>query len=270
MESGTLFTTADGLRIAYERAGVGPPLVLLHGFIVDRRMWRPQIRDFSTDFDVIAWDAPGSGESSDPPEEFTMAQFASCLAAVMDDAAVSSAHILGLSWGGTLALQFHSMYPTRVKSLVLAGAYAGWTGSLGSDQALQRLERCLRESEAPADDWVPQWVPEGFSPRAPQKLLEDFAPIMRDFHPVGFRAMSRAVAPDFSSTLSQIDVPTLLLWGQDDRRSPLHAGEMMRDEIAGSRLVVIPDAGHLSNLEQPERFNNEVRSFIQALRSKSA
>jgi pimeloyl-ACP methyl ester carboxylesterase len=91
---------------------------------------------------------------------------------------------------------------------------------------------------------------------------------MADFHPVGFRSMSRAVLPDFSDRLDRIEVPTLLIWGDDDKRSPLSAGEMMRDRIRGSKLILIPGAGHVSNMEQPERFNAEVRAFRAASGAK--
>jgi pimeloyl-ACP methyl ester carboxylesterase len=225
-------------------------------------MWRRQVVDLSGDFDVIAWDIPGSGESADPPEEFSMLQFAECLADLMDHAHITAAHLLGLSWGGTLALVFHERFPARVRSLILADTYAGWTGSLGAEAAAQRLNRCLQESRRPPDAWVSQWVPEGFSPAPPQHLMEELSAVMWDFHPVGFRAMSRAVHPDFSDALALVNVPTLLIWGQDDSRSPLACGEKMREQISGARLVVIPEAGHLSNMEQPERFNEEVRKFL--------
>jgi pimeloyl-ACP methyl ester carboxylesterase len=260
----------NGLRVAYRRAGSGPPLVLLHGFICDSRVWRPQIDALSTDFDVIAWDCPGCGESSDPPEEFSMAQFADCLAGLLDEVGVKSAHLLGLSWGGTLIMEFHRRFPERVRSAILANTYAGWTGSLGPEAAEQRLRRCLEESAKPAADWIPEWVPEAFSPSAPKDLLRDYAEIMSDFHPVGFRAMSRAVTPDFRDALSQIDVPTLLIWGAEDSRSRLSNGEMMCDSIRGARLAVIPKAGHVSNMEQPVRFNAEVARFIHDLESQGA
>jgi len=255
----------EGLRIAYQRMGQGPPLVLLHGFIADSGVWRRQIEELSADFDVVAWDAPGCGESSDVPEEFSMAEFADCLAGLLHAIGVSAAHVLGLSWGGTMALEFYRRRPADVLSLVLADTYAGWTGSLGEEAAAQRLARCLRESEMPPDEWVPQWVPHAFSANAPRALLDEYAAIMSDFHPVGFRAMSRAVAPDFRDVLPQIEVPTLLIWGDDDKRSPQSAGERMRDEIRGARLVLIPGAGHVSNMEQPALFNAAVREFCLAV-----
>jgi pimeloyl-ACP methyl ester carboxylesterase len=256
------FTTSDGLCIAYRRSGTGPALVLLHGFIADGRVWRTQIDDFSRDFDVIAWDAPGCGQSCDTPEDFSMQDYARCLLALLDEAGVEAPHLLGLSWGDTLALEFHRLFPEHVRSIIIADSYAGWTGSLGAKDAQARLDRCLRESQLPAADWVPQWVPGAFSPGAPQEVLDELASIMWDFHPVGFRAMSRALHPDFSEALSGISVPALLIWGADDARSPLTCGEKMRDRINGSRLVVIPDAGHAPTMEQPARFNAEVRTFL--------
>ena len=257
-----LSTEVDGLRIAYERAGEGPPLVLLHGFIGDGRVWRRQIEGLSRDFDVIAWDAPGCGQSSDPDEHFSMARFADCLAGLLEYAGVPYAHVLGLSWGGTMALEYYRRHRDSVLSLILADTYAGWTGSLGEEAAAQRLARCLRESEMRAAEWVPQWVPDAFSGAADQALLDELASIMSDFHPVGFRAMSRSLAPDFREVLPLIEAPTLLLWGDDDKRSPLSNGELIRDSIPGARLVVIPGAGHVSNMEQPQRFNAEVREFL--------
>jgi len=252
----------DGIRVAYQRAGSGPTLVLLHGFIVDSRSWRRQLEDLPRDFDVIAWDAPGCGESSDPGEGFSMAEYADCLAGLLKRTGVSSAHLLGLSWGGTLALEFYRRHRDRVTSLIFADTYAGWTGSLGEEEAAQRLARCLRESEMPAEGWVPQWAPAAFSSDASKSLIDDYASLMSDFHPVGFRAMSRHVAPDFRDVLPLIEVPTLLIWGAEDSRSPLSVAEQFRKAIPGAKYVVIPNAGHVSNIEQPERFNAEVRGFL--------
>ena len=145
---------------------------------------------------------------------------------------------------------------------MLADTYAGWVQALGKEAADQRLARCLRESELPVEQWVPQWVPDAFSSSAPRAVLDELETIMSDFHPVGFRAMSRGLMADYGDVLPDIKVPTLLIWGDDDKRSPIKVGEVMRDAIADARLVVIPNAGHASNMEQPEAFNTAVREFI--------
>ncbi|MCZ7358637.1 MAG: alpha/beta fold hydrolase, partial [Candidatus Methanoperedens sp.] len=116
----------NGLSVAYEQTGDGPALVLLHGFIIDSRMWRLQLESLSDQFTVIAWDAPGTGQSSDPPETFGIGDWVDCLAGLLDAAGVQRAHILGLSWGGILAQEFYRRHSMRVLSLVLADTYAGW------------------------------------------------------------------------------------------------------------------------------------------------
>lgn len=110
--------TVHGLKIAYERAGDGPPLVLLHGFLADNRAWRPQIKGLAGLFMVIAWDAPGCGASSDPPEHWRMTQYVDCLASFLD-VAIGAAHVCGLSWGGVLA---------RNSTAAIEAAFARWYG----------------------------------------------------------------------------------------------------------------------------------------------
>jgi pimeloyl-ACP methyl ester carboxylesterase len=120
----------DGHRIAYERKGAGPPLVVLHGWPMDGREWRRQIDGLSDEFTVVAWDAPGAGRSSDPPETFRLSDWADCLAAFIETLGLGRSHVGGLSWGGGLALELYRRHPGVVRTLILASAYAGWAGSL--------------------------------------------------------------------------------------------------------------------------------------------
>src|SRR5690242_14753773 len=101
----------NGLSVAYQRAGSGPALVLLHGFSLDSRSWRPQLEGLSDSFTVIAWDAPGAGQSQDPPDSFGIGDWAHALARVLDGAGIGQAHVVGLSWGGLLAQEFYRRYP---------------------------------------------------------------------------------------------------------------------------------------------------------------
>lgn len=254
----------NGLRIAFQRVGSGPPLVLLHGILGDSRDWRPQLEDLSDAFDVIAWDAPGCGQSSDPSENgFGTAGYADSLVGLIKALGVAPAHIAGLSWGGGLALELFDRNPGVVRSLVLADTYAGWRGSLPAEVVADRLASCLKESGMAPEEFVPGWIPGLVADDAPQALRDEIIAIMSDFHPAGYRAMALAFADvDLRHVLPQITVPTLLIWGEDDRRSPVSVGRQMCGSIPGARLVVIPGSGHMSNLEQPERFNAEVRAFL--------
>ena len=119
----------DGCSIAYREAGQGAGLVLLHGFLSDSRCWRSQLSGLSDGFRVVAWDAPGAGSSSDPPDTFTTMSYARCLAGFLDTIGIARAHVVGLSWGGILA-QVLSLDPERLRCLILARHHAGWKGSL--------------------------------------------------------------------------------------------------------------------------------------------
>ncbi|MGH2610721.1 MAG: alpha/beta fold hydrolase [Tepidiformaceae bacterium] len=254
-----------GMDVAYEERGDGPPLVFLHGFLSDHRDWLPQLDGLSDEFRVIAWEAPGCGLSPDPPETWRFAEYVDCLATFLDALGIDNAHILGLSWGGTLAQDFYRHHAGRVRSLVLADTYTGWLASLGEQAGRERLELCLRLSTGPPADLVGSLIGGMFSPAASPTTIGELATIMADFHPSGFRTMSHAVAEvDTRDVWPSITVPTLLIWGRDDARSALSVAEEFQAGIPHSQLAVIP-GGHVSNMESPEAFNDAVRDFIRAV-----
>jgi pimeloyl-ACP methyl ester carboxylesterase len=258
----------DGLRIAYERAGAGPPLVLLHGYVGDgRTTWRRQIDGLSDEFTVVAWDAPGAGGSSDPPESFGMAGYADCLAGFVDRLRLDKLHVAGLSFGGALALEFYRRHSGIPMTLILESAYAGWAGSLPADVAEQRLGQALAWSDLPPDEFVAALLPTMFSERMAPEAVEAFGASMLAFHPAGFRAMARASAEDLRTVLPCINVPTLLVYGDKDVRAPLAVAVELRAAISGSTLVVVSGVGHLCNLEAPEEFNTAVRTFLRGPRT---
>jgi pimeloyl-ACP methyl ester carboxylesterase len=254
----------DGLRTAYERAGDGPPLVLLHGYVGDGpTAWRRQIDGLSDEFTVVAWDAPGAGRSSDPPESFGMAGYADCLAGFVERLGLDKPHVAGLSFGGALALELYGRHPAISRTLILASAYAGWAGSLPADVAAQRLQQALVLADLSPDEFVGALLPTMFSEDTPTESVDAFRASMLAFHPAGFRAMARASAEDLRDVLPQIKIPTLLVYGDRDVRAPLTVAEDLHVAISRSTLVLLPDTGHLCNIEAPEAFNSAVRSFLR-------
>jgi len=252
-----------GYSIAYRAAGDGPPLILLHGFLCDSRCWLAQLSGLADQFTVLAWDAPGAGLSSVPPETFTVTDWAEALAGFLNDVGVGRAHVLGLSWGGMLAQEFFRLYPSRVDRLVLADTYAGWKGSLSAEMVETRRARCYRDALRPANEVVAEWVPVEFFSNASVDLTAEMAAVVADFHPLGFRLMTKALADtDTSDVLPTITVPTLLAWGEGDLRSPLSVAHQFLGAIPDSKLAVIPKAGHMSNMENSAEFNATVRSFL--------
>jgi len=256
----------DGLQIAYERAGTGPPLVLLHGYVGDGPVtWRRQLDDLSDDFTVVAWDAPGAGGSSDPPERFGLAGYADCLAGFVDRLGLGRPHLAGISFGGILALALSGRHPAVPRSLVLASAYAGWAGSLPAEVADQRLRQAMVLSDLPPEEFAGTLLPTMFSESTPRASVEAFGASLRVFHPVGFRAMAHASAENVRDVLARIQVPTLLLYGDRDVRAPLAVAEDLHRSIPGARLVLLPRAGHVTTIEVPEAFNAAVRGFLNDL-----
>ena len=258
----------QGLHITYERAGSGPPLLLLHGYVGDGpTTWRRQIEGLSDEFTVVAWDAPGTGGSSDPPESFGIADYADCLAGFVDRLRLGRSHVTGLSFGGILALELSRRHSTIPMTLILASAYAGWGGSLPPDVADQRLQQALAIADLSPNEFVSTLLPTMFSERTPPESVHEFGVSMQAFHPAGFRAMARASAGNLREVLLQINVPTLLVYGDRDVRAPLSVAEDLKESISGSTLVVLPEAGHACNIESPEEFNLAVRTFLNESRS---
>lgn len=255
-----------GLRVAFERRGAGPPLVLLHGWPVDSREWRRQMDGLSDKFTVVAWDAPGAGRSSDPPETFRLADWADCLAEFIAALGLGRPHVAGLSWGGGLALELYRRHPTIPRTLILVSAYAGWGGSLPAEVVEERLQLYLRNSELPPHEWVPAVIRTLLTDRATADMVDELTSILSEFHPAAMRVAIRAFAEaDLRDVLPHIDVPTLLLYGDEDVRAPKHVWEPLHSSIPGSKLVVISGVGHMIDIEAAERFDTEVRAFLRAV-----
>ena len=238
-------------------------MVLLHGFFGDARVWRRQF-ELADDYRVIAWDAPGCGGSSRPPETFRIADYADALAGFIRALDTERPHLVGNSFGGALALALEARYPGTARSLVLVGAYAGWSGSFAADVVAARLANSLPDLELRGDEVARRWLPGFVTPSASGGLVEELAEIIADFDPDGMRPMILALAEaDLREALSVISAPTLLVWGEQDQRSSLEVAADLAQRISGSELVVLPGAGHLPQIEAAGRFNMELRSFLR-------
>ena len=233
-------------RVAFRRRGDGPPLVLLHGAMGDSRDWRPQLDSLSDAFTVVAWDAPGCGGSFDPPPDYGLDGFADCLAAFVEALGLERPHVLGLSFGSGLALELFHRHPELPRSLLLVSAYAGWAGSLGREVAEQRRESFLRDAERPIEEVVRDFSTTLFTDSVPAEVVDEVVEVMLDARPAGLRAMGNAFADaDLRDVLPLVDVPTLLLYGDADMRSPVSRRrgpacadarvEVRRDPRSGAR-----------------------------------
>lgn len=263
-ESVVDFVEVRGHRIGYREEGDGPPLVLLHGWPLDSREWRQQLVGLSDEFRVVAWDAPGAGQSSDPPEASRLSDWADWLAEFIGALDLAPAHVGGLSFGGGLALELFRQHPGVVRSLTLMSAYAGWGGSLRPDEVQRRLELTRRNTELPPETWAPALIdtllPDGSDPT----LVGELERMLADFHPAATRTALEAFAEaDLRDTLTRIDVPTLLIYGELDVRSPQEVWEPIHEAIDHSELVIIPGVGHMVDMQAADRCNAEIRGFVR-------
>ena len=255
-----------GLDVAYERAGSGPVVALAHGFVGDARStWGCQIDALADEFSVVAWDAPGAGRSSDPPEGFGMDDYADCFAAMLRALGIERAHLVGLSFGGALVLATFHRHRGLASSLSLVGGYAGWRGSLGAEAAEQRLARSVQVSGLPPDEFAAALVPSMFSPSAGGGLVAAFVDSVKAVRAGGFRAMAGASFEDQSHILPEVNVPTLLLYADHDVRAPAAVGETIHSVVGGSELVVLPGPGHVSPVEAPDDVTRELRRFLHSV-----
>lgn len=192
----------------------------------------------SDEFTVVAWDEPGAGRSSDLPEGFTLADYAHCLAGLIE----------------TLEL---------AATLIMIDAYAGWKGSLPAEEVTARVAGARQMLDAPPGQFDPTF-PGLFAGEPPAQFVPILAAIAGDVRPATLRhQLSLMAEADHRDLLPRIAVPTLLVWGKHDVRSPLGVAHQFDEAIPDTELVVIEDAGHVSNLDQPEQVNQAVRSFCR-------
>lgn len=258
------FIEADELKIAYERVGEGHPLIFVHGAAEDSRIWQPQLADLADEFTVVAWDEPGAGRSSDLPEGLTLEGFADGLAALIESLRLGPAHVAGLSWGGTVVLELYRRHPGLVATLIMIDTYAGWKGSLPADEVQARVVGARRMLAAPPGELDPT-LPGLFAGDPPAAFVRLLAAIAADVRPATLgQELAIMAETDLSDLLPRVAVPTLLLWGDSDARSPLTVARQFEEAIPDTELVVIEAAGHMSNLERPQQVNAAVREFCRA------
>jgi pimeloyl-ACP methyl ester carboxylesterase len=258
---------ADGLRIAYRSTGSGPALILLHGAYEDSRIWQRQLEDLADEFTVIAWDCPGCGGSDDLPAGFggSLGEVLAAFIAALGLVGERRPHVLGLSFGSTIALDLARVAPEAAATLVLAAAYAGWAGSLPPDEVERRYAQVLAELDRPAEEIIPVWLPTLLTDRATPAMREFVGSIMADFRPSGMRSLLElAGRADYRPVLPTIAVPTLLLYGSEDVRSPVAVGEAIREAVPGAELAVLPGVGHLGFVEDADAFDTKLRRWLRS------
>lgn len=254
----------NDIQMAYTDAGAGRPVVLIHGYPFNRSLWNEQIAALSESYRVIAPDLRGFGESDSSDGSSTMNRMAEDVALLLDHLEVPRVTIGSLSMGGYVAFAFYKQFASRVRALILADTRATPDTEEAKQNRAQQAEKALAEGMAGiADAMLPKLLtPETVSKRP--EIVKRVRDMMLKTKPEGAAAALRGMAErdDQTSLLSKITVPTLILVGAEDAITPVADSEKMHEGVAGSRLVVLENAGHVSNLERTEKFNEALLDFL--------
>lgn len=250
--------------LAADRAGAGDLLVFLHGVGGNRRNWTGQLRHFAPHFCAVAWDARGYGDSEDDDGPLSFDHFTADLLRLLDYYGAARAHLVGLSMGGNIATAFALRHPGRVQSLVLSDTDRGMVHipEREREDFVRRRRDPLRAGQtfaAMAPGVVGSLLGPNASDAARQALLDSMLRLRKDAY---IKAVEATVDFDATGTIGNIACPTLVVVGEYDRLTPIAEAEAISAAIKGARLAVIADAGHISNLEQPDLFNEIVGDFL--------
>ena len=262
------FAEVNGTLLYYEASGSGDPLVLIHGFSLNHRMWDDQFEPFARQYRVIRYDVRGFGRSALPTDRDYA--HADDLRALLDYQGISHAHILGLSMGGGISLHFAEKYPEAVDSMIVSGSVAGiyewsqtWaTKGFGAPMRARAKEAGIKA----ANEFLkvqPVFAPALEQPDVAARLLQ----ILDDYpgwHWVSDDPMHSA-DPPAQENLESISAPSLIIVGEREPPRAFETAENLQRRILNARTAVIPGAGHICNMEAPGPFNEAVLGFLSSL-----
>ncbi|HRQ40998.1 MAG TPA: alpha/beta fold hydrolase [Chloroflexota bacterium] len=260
------FANVNGTQLYYEITGEGPPLVLIHGFALDRRMWDEQLPAFTPAYQVIRYDLRGFGWSAVPSAE----RYAHCedLQALLDYLQVEQAHILGLSLGGGIAVDFAAAYPERTANLILAGTSAldgyEWPDELAGWFAQFAAAAHSGDMALAKERWLScGWFVHAQRQPAVMAQLWQMAADYSGWHFLHKNPV-RGLKPPANERLAEITAPTLVIVGAEDLSYyNLPLADRLASQIPHAQKIVIPGVGHMVNMEAAARFNDVVLSFLR-------
>ena len=267
------FADVNGTRLYYEVAGTGHPLLLIHGGLVDRRLWDDQFDVFAQHYKVIRFDVRSFGNSAPITAETPPYSLEEDIYSLLKFLGIEKTYVLGLSMGGAIAINFTLMYPEMVDALIpVAMGLSGFEPAEEDRASEAEVDEAIRSGnvaravELTLRFWTdgPMRTPEQVNPAVREKVR---AMTTRNFErPEDENATQpQALEPPAISRLSEIHVPTLIIFGDQDVRDILKIADILEKDIPGAKKVVIPGTAHHLNMEKPEEFNRVVLDFLGPL-----
>ena len=255
---------SNNLAIDYSDNGSGIPLLLIHGYPLRRTLWEPQITGLADVARVLAPDLRGHGGSDPGPGPYSISVLADDCRGFLDTLGITRPVVFGgLSMGGYVVFEFYRKYPQRVAGLILVATRAG---ADSPEAKANRDKAAMTAREKGVGTIVETMLPRMFSSKSSQTQPELMTRVRKMMASTSLAAVGGDLAAmrdraDSTAMLAQIDKPTLILHGADDQLIPPAEAEATAAAIPNARLQILPDAGHLLNLEQPEAFNEAVRGI---------
>jgi len=259
----------NGININYEVTGKGEPVVFIHGHPFDHTMWYPQVEALSDHYKVITPDLRGYGASTLPENKSsTFEDYATDVLQLLDHLGINNFHICGLSMGGQVIMEVFRQAPAKVTSMIFADTFAGLDTpevKQGRYDAANRLEK--EGMDAYAEEVIYKMMRPEHITSMPEKA-SFVVKMMKASSPKGAAIALRARAERIDylkEVLPLIKVPSLAIVGRQDKFTPVAKAEELKANLANCKLVIIEDAGHMPNLEQPYEFNKAILDFLANL-----
>jgi 3-oxoadipate enol-lactonase len=258
-------TVIDGMTIGYTDQGTGTPLVFIHAFPLSKSMWQPQVDALQDTYRVITIDLGGHGESDLVPWNDSLDGYAKGVVHLLDYLRMAQAVFVGLSMGGYTLFSIYRHFSDRVKALVLADTRAQADSEEGKAGRQSMAEVAFKDgASAIADIMLPKLLAPSTIEQRPE-ITEQVRQMILQTSTAGIVVdlVAMAARPDSTDLLSTITCPTLVIVGEEDQATPVTESQYLAQRIPGSTFVTIPQAGHLSNFEQPAAFNQALHSFLE-------
>jgi len=259
-------TRANGIEVHYELHGRegAPWLVLSHSLACSVRMWDPQIEALKDAYRILAYDTRGHGGSDAPAGAYTLEQLADDLHFLLRELKIAKPHFCGLSMGGMIGQTFALKYPGALRTLVLADTTSRYPAEAAPLWA-ERIKTVTDKGMAPlAQPTLERWFTESFRNANPA-MVDGIRKLILATPAAGFAGCCAAIPRiDVTARLKEIKCPILVIVGADDPGTPVAMAKEIHDNAPGSKLVVLPQAAHLANLEQPAAFTGALREFLSS------
>lgn len=263
-----LFIEVNDIKVCYNEGGKGEnSIIFIHGFPFDKLMWQPQLDLFSKNYRVIAYDIRGFGKSTIGSAQGSINLFADDLVNFMDGLEIKKAIVCGLSMGGYILLNAIIRYPQRFKAIILSDTQC----IADSFEAKEKRKKAILQIVAgKINEFAMGFIANIFSDetkRTKEEVVEKIKTTILSTRAEAVTSTLSVLAEreDLCSSISQIEVPTLIICGEKDVVTPVEQAEYLFDTIPNSQLKIIENAGHMSNLEKPDEFNMHIVDFLSGI-----